>query len=189
VTHATPQRRDLIADRAAADQARILQERARVLARPVHERPGDQWETEMVLFGLARETYAIESSHIREVFPLRDLTPIPCTPPFVLGIINVRGEMCPAVDLKRLLGLPESGLTNATRAVILHDEGKELAVVVDVVFGVSTVATRHLAPPPPVLSGLGLQFLRGVTADQVAVLDAASILSHPDMIVNEQVDG
>jgi purine-binding chemotaxis protein CheW len=166
--------------------AAILQERARRLA---GEQPGEHTEEhlEILVFQLAWEHYGIETEFVREVYPLKELTPLPCTPAFVLGIVNLRGELCPVIELKRLFGLPDSGMTNATSAVILHDRTMEFGLLADVIVGVQQLNVAALQPPPATFSGINASFLRGVTKDRLAVLDARNILAHPALIVNEQV--
>ena len=100
----------------------ILRARAEVLARPlVDDRAADE-QIELVEFSLASETYAVESSFVREVYSLNDLTPLPCTPAFVLGIVNVRGEIVSVIDIKKFFDLPQKGLTDLHKAIILQSE-------------------------------------------------------------------
>jgi purine-binding chemotaxis protein CheW len=175
-----------IARNAPNSVAAQLQERARKLA--AEQQDGRTCEEiELLVFQLAWESYAVETGFVREVYPLKDLTPVPCTPAFVLGIVNLRGELCPVIDLKRLFGLPEAGITNATSAVILHDSAMEFGLLADVILGVQMLDTAELQPPPTIFSGINATFLRGVTKDRLAVLDASNILAHPALIVNEQV--
>lgn len=169
-----------------AEHDRILKERARLLAHVPQARESGE-DIAVIAFVLARETYAVELKHVREIYPLKDLTPIPCTPPFLLGIINLRGEMCPVIDLKRLFDLPDRGLTNATRAVILQHDAMELGIVADAVLGGRSMSVRDIALPPSTLTGIKAQFLRGVTPERIVVLNAESILRHPQMVVNKQV--
>jgi purine-binding chemotaxis protein CheW len=163
-----------------------LKERARQVARP--ETIVEEGGIEVLAFQLAWETYAVETGFVREILALRALTPVPCTPPFVLGLINLRGELCPVIDLKRLFGLPEQGIVNATSAVVLHDQTMEFGIIADVIVGVQMLAKDAIQPPPATLTGINAAFLRGVTKDRTVVLDAASILSYPGIVVNEQVD-
>ena len=166
---------------------RILRERARALSR--EESPDDAAaRIQLLMFQLAWESYAFEMRLVREVYLLRDLTPIPCTPPFLLGVINLRGELCPVVELKRLLGLPEQGITNATRAVILREGSQELGVVADTIIGVRSVAAASIGPPPDSLAGIDGSFLRGMGPDGLAVLDAARILRYPRLVIDDQVE-
>lgn len=165
----------------------VLKERARRIAREQQAAPSDQ-QIEILVFQLAWENYAVETSFAREVFPLDDLTPIPCTPAFILGVINLRGELCPVIDLKRLFGLPEQGLANATSAVILKSATMEFGILADVIVGVRSLALGEIQPPPATLTGINATFLRGVSADRTVVLDAASLLAHPMIVVNQQVE-
>ncbi len=171
------------------DDARLaaLRERARRIAVP-EEAAASADRLEALVFQLAWENYAIETGFIREIFPLRNLTPIPCTPAHVLGVINVRGEICTVVDLKRLLGLPEPGLSNATNAVILNDAAMEFAIVADVIVGVRTFEASEIGPPPATFSGINAAFLKGVATDRTVVLDAGGVIRHPAIVVNQKVE-
>src|SRR5258707_9878632 len=77
---------------------KILQERAKGLARERKAVDRQEEQLEVVEFLLAGERYAVESSWVREIYPLKDLTPLPGTPSFVPGIINVRGQIVSVVD-------------------------------------------------------------------------------------------
>jgi len=164
-----------------------LRERARRLA----EEPdaGDEGETlEVIVFRLQSESYAVESRHVREVYPLRNLTPVPCTPPFFLGVVNVRGELCPVIELRRLFALPDSGLTNASRAIILRKDDLDVGIVADVIVGMRRLGVDEILPPPAAMPDASAMLVRGVTKDRLVALDAEKILSHPAIIVNEQVE-
>ena len=93
----------------------ILKARAKALAREQEPDQCEQDRLEVIEFVLADEKYAVESSFVREVYPFREFTPIPGAPPFVLGIINVRGHIVSVVDLKKFFGLPEKGLTDLSK--------------------------------------------------------------------------
>jgi len=68
------------------DAGGILRARARALARPRERTPVAEASLELLEFRLAQECYALETRYVREVYPLKDLTPLPCTPPFVLEL-------------------------------------------------------------------------------------------------------
>ena len=89
----------------------------------------------MVEFLIASERYGIESHHVREVYPVRDLTVLPCVHPHVLGVINVRGRIVSVVDLKTFFELPEKGLTDLNKAIIVATAQMELGILVDAVVG------------------------------------------------------
>ncbi len=97
---------------------KILKERAGALAREPKDRAAAGEFVEVVEFLLSYERYGIESSYVREIYPMKELTPLPCTPPFVLGIINVRGEIVAVIDNKKFFELPEKGHTDLNKLVI-----------------------------------------------------------------------
>ena len=171
----------------ASEVERILRTRARALARrpPPASAPGGLLE--LLEFRLASERYAVESRLVQEVHPLRDLTPLPCTPPFVLGIVNVRGRILPVLDIKKFFDLPERGLTDLHRIILVHGNDLELGLLADVIVGVRTVAADSLQPSLPTLTGLRADFLKGVSDDHLVVLDLDRILLDPKIIVHDEV--
>ena len=168
--------------------AQILRARARALARPPEQAPAADTLLEVLEFRLAQERYAVETRYVREVVPLKELTPLPCTPPFVLGIVNVRGHILPVLDLKKFFDLPEQGLTDLHRIIIVRGHDLELGLLAEVIVGVRSVPVESLQPSLPTLTGIRADYLKGVTAERLVVLDLARILADPRIIVHEEVD-
>jgi len=164
----------------------VLRKRAEELAQEP-ARPQAGGSIEVVEFLLAYEKYGLESSYVREVVPLKELTPVPCTPAFVLGIVNVRGRIISVTDIKKFFDLPEKGLTDFNKLIILRSGQMEFGVLADVIIGVRTVRTDDLQPAPPTFTGPRLEYLRGITEERVAVLDAARLLADKKIIVHEEV--
>ena len=173
----------------STQQARqILRSRAHALARPRETGAGSESSLEVLEFRLAHERYALETRHVREVYPLKHLTPLPCVPPFVVGIVIVRGRVTPVVDIKKFFDLPEQGLTDLHRVILVEGNGFELGVLADIIVGVGAIAADSLQPSLPTLTGIRSEYLKGVTADRLIVLDMARILADPRIIVHEEVD-
>lgn len=173
----------------AGETNRVLEVRAQVLARePARVESAGEW-IEVVEFTLAHERYAIESEYVREVYPLEDLTPLPCTPAFVLGIINVRGEILSVIDIKKFFDLPEKGLADLNKVIMLESENMVFGMVADAISGVSRIRRAGIQPSLPTLTGTREDFLLGVTAERVVILDAEKLLTNEKLIVQEQVDG
>ncbi len=172
----------------ASETNRILARRAGELAASLGDGAASE-PIEVVAFKLGQQSCAIEISFVREVRSLHGLTAIPCTPRFVLGVISLRGELCPVVDARTLFGMPASGLTNVTRAVVLRDMRLEFAIAVDTVFGVQTIELAGVAPVPVARRDVQSRFLRGITADGRLLIDAAAVLADPAIIIDEQVEG
>jgi len=171
----------------AEETKRVLEQRARALARePVRAESDDEW-IEVVEFTLAHERYAVASEHVREVYPLEELTPLPCTPPFVLGIVNLRGEILSVIDIKKFFDLPEKGLTDLNKVIVLESANMVFGIVADVIGGVRRISRAGIQPSLPTLTGIREDYLQGVTAERVVILDAEKLLNDEKLIVNEQV--
>jgi purine-binding chemotaxis protein CheW len=168
------------------EKRRILKTRAMALALEFEkEEPGER--IEIVEFLLSSERYGLELRNVREVWPLKDLTPIPCTPPFVLGVINVRGQILSIIDLKKLLDLPEKGLGDLNKVLILKSDTMEFGILADDIIGVRSVPLRELKQSVPTLTGLGQEYLKGVSKERLIVLDAGQILLDKRIVVEEEV--
>ena len=166
----------------------ILKARAKALARPPESRQHIEAALEVIEFGLAQERYAVPTAAVREVYPLKDLTPLPCTPPFVLGVINWRGQILPVIDVKKFFDLPQQGITDLHKVIIVHHEEMDLGILADVVLGVRAVPLNALQPSLPTLAGIREEYLKGVTAERLVVLDVTRILADPRIIVHEEVE-
>jgi purine-binding chemotaxis protein CheW len=171
----------------AEEEKRILETRAAALSRVPQNDTRTEEQLEILEFRLAHERYAVQSSLVREVCPLRELTPLPGTPAFVVGIINVRGQIISVVDLKKFFDLPRQGLTDLNKVVIVGDGQMEFGLLVDAVAGVQRIALSQIQPPLPTLTGIRLEYLRGVTAQRLVILDVARILADPKIIIREDV--
>jgi purine-binding chemotaxis protein CheW len=172
----------------ADETKQILKDRARVLAqelKPIVD--GKDNTIEVVEFELAYEKYAFESRFIDEVYPLKDITPLPCTPPYVIGIINVRGQIISVIDIKKFFELPEKGLTNLNKVIILRSESMEFGILADLIIGTQLIAMSALQASLPTLTGIRNEYLMGITPERMVVLDAAKLLADTSIVVQEQV--
>jgi purine-binding chemotaxis protein CheW len=140
-----------------------------------------------VEFQLAQERYALEQRHVREVCPFDSLTPLPCVPPHVMGIVNLRGQILPVLNLKKFFDLPEAGITDLHMIIVLRSGDVEIGLLADVVLGISVIDDAVLQPTLPTLTGIRSQYLKGVGPGQTIVLDARKILEDPRLVVDEEV--
>jgi purine-binding chemotaxis protein CheW len=171
----------------AGETQRILQARALALAQePPLEETTDE-SIEVVEFALAYECYAIESHYVRQVASLESLTPLPCTPAFLLGIVNLRGEIFPVIDLKKVFELPEKGLTDLNKVIVLQSEKVIFSIVADAIVGVRRISVTRIQPSLPTLTGVRESYLKGVTPERLVVLDAEKLLADENLVVEEQV--
>jgi purine-binding chemotaxis protein CheW len=167
------------------DKEKVLEERAKVLGRVAAETVTETLE--VLEFFLAHERYAIETSYVREVYPLKALTPVPCTPAFVLGIINVRSQILSIIDLKKFFDLPERGVTDLNKVIIVHKDKMEFGILADAILGVRRIAAAEIQPSLHLFSGAQAEYLRGVTRERLVVLAAEKLFSAKDLVVHEEI--
>ena len=170
------------------EKNKILKSRAESLAKEEKRDEEDAVYLDVVEFLLAHEKYAFELTYIREVYPLKELTPLPGTPPFVLGIINYRGQILSIIDLKKFFDLPERGLTDLNRVIILNSEDMEFGILADEIIGTRSVPMKTIQPSLPTLTGIRAEYLKGVTGDRVVILDGEKILSDIKILVHEDIE-
>lgn len=168
------------------ERKKILKNRAIKLAKETKE-DNDTTYVEVLEFVLACEKYGIELSHVHEVHSLRDLIPLPGTPAFVAGIINLRGQIFSVINLKKFFQLPEKGITDIHKAILVQSEDMEFGILADDVIGVKTISTLDIQPSLPTLKGIHEEYLKGITKDGLILLDAKKILSDKKIIVNQEV--
>lgn len=166
----------------------ILKDRARALAKPKQNAKSDGEQITVVEIDLAREHYAIENRYVREVVPLRQFTPIPGTPPFILGVIAVRGRIVSLMDFRQCIGLPATGLVNGSRAVVLANDRMEFAILADRVIGLRVLSMETLQPSVTTFTGTGSDYLMGVAPDGLVVFDGGKVLTEPRLVVRNGDD-
>ncbi len=170
------------------EERRILHERAQELAREPESglKPDETFEA--VEFDLAGERYAFPLAQVHTVSLLHELTPVPCTPAFVLGIINLRGEIRTVIDLKKFFDLPDVGITELNKIILIEHDGVQLGILADAIVGVCRIALADLQPALPTLTDIRADYLRGITSTRLAVLDPVKILSDERLLVKEECD-
>ncbi len=164
------------------ERDRRLQVRSRQWAVPLPQEQEEGW-LEVLRFSLGGEHYAIEHEHVAEVLPLAQYTPLPGTPPYVLGIVNVRGHIVSLLDLRVLFELPLSGLADKNFIAILRGAQMEFGLLVDRVQGTVRLHRTDLQAELANLTGVRRAYLLGVTAEQCTVLDGARLLADPQLRV------
>lgn len=181
------QKEEAEAQNVHANRKEILKKRAAILAQPL------QIETDcgVVLSGLgfllSDEQYIIDATFVSEVIPLREFTSLPCCPPFILGIINLRGRILSIINLKAFLNLPPKGITNLNRLIIVKYQQIEIGLLVDEVVGQIPVYLDQLHGSLATITEKQKELLIGITSDHSVLLDIQKFLTSDEIIVNEDV--
>jgi purine-binding chemotaxis protein CheW len=170
-----------------AERARIiLQTRARDLAQvPTAARASNAY-LDLIVFGLAKERYAIETRFVHEVNRLLHFTPVPGTPAFVIGVTNIRGLITAIIDIRPFFNVQAQGLTDLSRIIVLGRERAEFAILADEIHSQTDLATDQLFGPPGGVSARGGAYLRGITKTALVVLDGAALLDDPQLTIENR---
>lgn len=164
-----------------------LEARARAIASETSSTAIRDQGLEVVEFVLGAGHFAVPASHVREVRPLQELTPVPCTPPFVSGIMSAHGRIIAVVDLKIFLDLPESGLTDLNKVIILQHGDMEFGVLADSIVGGHWLPLSQIQSQSLSDKHQRAACIRGVTPQQLTVLDVEGIVSDTSFVVDEEV--
>jgi purine-binding chemotaxis protein CheW len=146
-------------------------------------------------FAVAGEMFAIAISAIREILEYRPPTDVPMMPPFMRGVINLRGRVVPVVDLSARFGRGMGEVTRRTCYVILelrHDDvHHDIGIVVDAVSAVLEISDSEIEPPPNFGARLRADFISGmgkVSDKFVILLDVDKVLSVDELSLLARVD-
>ena len=168
------------------DDRSILESRAKILAAREISYDIHMNRLMVVEFLLIPERYAIPCIMISEVLPLRDFTPIPGTPAFVVGVINARGKIISVINLKSFLHLKEQGITELNKVVIMKNDQMEFGILVDAILGAREISYNTLHTPPATLEEAGVEYIEGVTDDGLILLNQKAIFSNKALIINQK---
>ena len=146
---------------------------------------------QFISFSVGEEEYGLELLRVKEVIRVREVTWLPRAPSFVKGIINLRGDVIPIIDVRDKFGLEPGEQTAQTRVIVVEVERRLMGMVVDSASQVVRIPTDQVDPPPPVLGGTSQEFITGVgkledklvillNADAILTVDEKAALSSMD---------
>lgn len=163
-----------------------LQERARQLAIP-HSRQDEGEKLKMLVLQLGLEEYGILIDYVEEIRPLNTITPIPGTPSFWAGLVNLRGHLYPVLDLADYLELPIAINTSDAKIVLVSASGLKIALLVDDVLEIRPILPTEIGPT---LKNSGANqggMIRGLTASLLSVLDLEVLFLDARLVVQETI--
>lgn len=141
-------------------------------------------EKQLVVFELSNECYGVDIATVESIIKPQSITAVPFAPPFVEGVINLRGVVLPVIDLRKRFGLPLTEANRNTRVVIVEIEGLTVGMIVDAVTEVLRVAEEAIEPPSPLMMTVDSAFITGIAkvgARLVILLDLAKVLSRQEI--------
>ncbi|MGE4442047.1 MAG: chemotaxis protein CheW [Desulfomicrobium sp.] len=150
----------------------------------------DNTTLQYLTFGLGEEVFALETGSVREVIELVPVTRIPKTPPFMRGVINLRGHAVPVVDLRVKFDMPKAHDTVNTCIIIvdveIEGENCYMGAIVDSVREVFEMTSDQINPPPRMGTSIRADFIRGMgkqNEEFIMILDIGKVFSQEELEV------
>jgi len=149
---------------------------------------------QFLTFVLASEEYGVDILRVREIKGWDSVTPIPNTPDYIKGVINLRGTIVPIVDLRQRFGMEEIEYGPMTVVIVLKiecaDRDRIMGIVVDAVSDVYDVPQEEMKEAPDFGNVVDTEFIRGLaTVDEkmIIILDIDHLLSGDEMIMTDKL--
>lgn len=146
---------------------------------------------QVVSFKLGSEEYGVDIAQVQEINRMVEITHVPRAPHFMEGVINLRGQLIPIIDLRTRFGMPREEHTKHTRIVVTEIGSKRVGMVVDSVSEVLRLPVEQIEDAPEMLSGVDTEYIRGVGKIEdrlIILLDLARIISGAEKRQLEETD-
>jgi purine-binding chemotaxis protein CheW len=118
--------------------------------------------TQLVCFRLGSEEYGLDIGQVQEINRMIAITRVPRAPSFMKGVINLRGQLIPIIDLRVRFGMPAVEPTKSTRIVVVEIGHSRVGMIVDGVSEVLKIPVEHVEAAPEMVSGADSSYVRGV---------------------------
>lgn len=135
-------------------------------------------------FALKGQPYGVPIEAIREINRVTDITPVPQTPPFVAGVMNLRGKVIPVVDLRMKFGMEETAHTKHTCIIVIESDTGHVGMIVDAVSGVIDLTEEQIEPRPVMGEESRLAYVIGmgkIDNSVVILVDIVKALGHDEL--------
>ena len=139
-------------------------------------------ERQLVIFRLGTDAYGFDIDAVREIIRVQEITRVPNTPENIEGVINLRGRICPVMDLRKRLGVPPSAATSDSRIVVVEIAGEDVGMMVDAVTEVLRVPEDRIQPPASLVVTADLRVVEDIVnlGDRLIIIVQLSALLTSD---------
>ncbi len=148
-------------------------------------------EKQYVIFNLGNEQYGVDIMNVKEISEFKESTKVPSAPYFVDGIINLRGEIIPIVNLKKRFGIENDEIDSDTRIIVINLNGRNVGFVVDEASQVLRINNDDIDPAPEIIAGVDRQYINGVgkVEDKIIILlDLEKILTDEEKVQLKEME-
>lgn len=150
-------------------------------------------EIKAVVFQLGSEIYGVDVRQVQTIERMLPLTRVPRTPAFVKGVINLRGNVLPVIDLRERFGLEPAEYTEETRIITVKVEQIEVGLIADKANDIIDLNEQQIETPPEVVGGIQAKYLRGVAklddGRLLVMLNLEQVLRKDEIVQLENIGG
>ncbi len=170
-------------------EASAIKLRTRSLSR-VLQQPAEQISLlELLTFRLGAECYAIETKYACEILPYPLITAVPGAPEFLLGVINLRGQIVAVFDLTLLFGLASRTGQHNSRLIVVGDTQPQFGFIADAVEQVNSLDASGLDLPAGPFGSIDREIVRGIFSNALTVLDGRTLLDDQRLVIEQREEG
>jgi len=125
------------------------------------QRPNDEL-LQLVSFIIGDEEFGVDILKVQEINRMLEVTRVPNSPPYIEGVINLRGKVIPIIDLRTRFSIPKKECGKDTRIIVIELEGKVVGFIVDAVREVLRIPQSITEPPPHMIAGIDAEYITAI---------------------------
>ncbi|MFC1668905.1 chemotaxis protein CheW [Spirochaetota bacterium] len=148
----------------------------------------DEDIVQFVSFMLEDVEYGIEILTVHEILRIPDMTRLPNVPSFIIGVINLRGNIIPVVDVRERFSIPQKEYTEQTRIIVIETDDKLVGLLVDYVHQVVRIPQSHIDEPSDLIEGVSEEFISGIARMRdrlIVILNITNLIFEEDEVALE----
>lgn len=119
-------------------------------------------ELQFVVFKLGNEEYGVNIMQVKEIVPYKEPVKVPNTPNFIEGIINLRSQIIPIVNLRKRFNITGESVNEETRIIVMNIDSKQVGFIVDDASEVRTINEEDIENPPEIIAGIERKYITGI---------------------------
>ncbi len=146
--------------------------------------------TQLVSFTVGKEYYGVHIEEVQEIIRMPEITHLPQTEEYIKGIINLRGNIIPIIDMRTRFHMESLNYSEITRVIVLSIQNKLVGIIVDSVSKVLELADKDIEDAPEIIHGLAKEYIEGVgklDEKMIIILKADKVLTAEEIKILTEV--
>ncbi|CAH2214408.1 chemotaxis protein CheW [Tepidibacter aestuarii] len=137
----------------------------------------------------SNQRYAVEIGYVNEVYSIKNVTMLPCTPSFIVGIMNFRGKIISVIDIRNFFGftMKKIDADKVKKVIVVKCDEIEVGIAVDGILGCKDIYLSEIQKNVLTITNFNTDYFKGITRERSIVLNIKNIMIDEKIIVNEDV--